>query len=154
MSELRASLRWQLTTDSFAYDVYNRAHEVTFGSGTSIPASSAPKYKGEADRVNPEEQFLGAIASCHMLTFLAIASKRGFVVSSYEDDASCIMEAKAKGEGDIRKPIWVTSATLRPKIVFQGKTPTAEELGAMHESSHRNCFIAQSVATKITVESR
>jgi organic hydroperoxide reductase OsmC/OhrA len=146
MSEYRTTLRWVKTTESFAYDVYNRAHEVAFASGTRIQASSAPDYKGEADRVNPEEQLLGALSSCHMLTFLAIASKKGLVVTSYVDEASCFLEA---GEN---KVLSVTRAILRPKIEFEGRAPSAEELHKLHESSHRNCFIAQSVKTAITVE--
>jgi organic hydroperoxide reductase OsmC/OhrA len=145
MSEYRTTLTWSKTTESFHYDVYNRSHEVAFASGTRIPASSAPEYKGEADRVNPEEQLLGAISSCHMLTFLAIASKKGFVVTSYVDDASCFLEA---GES---KVLSVTRAILRPKIAFDGRTPSAEELAKMHESAHRNCFIAQSVKTTVTI---
>jgi organic hydroperoxide reductase OsmC/OhrA len=145
MSEYRTNLKWSKTTDSFHYDTYNRAHEVSFASGTRIAASSAPEYKGDADRVNPEEQLLGAISSCHMLTFLAIASKKGFIVTSYTDDASCFLEP---GEN---KVLSVTRAILRPKIAFEGREPSAEELAKMHESAHRNCFIAQSVKTAVTI---
>jgi organic hydroperoxide reductase OsmC/OhrA len=89
MSEYSVRTTWKKTSADFSYDTYNRSHELVFGSGTTLKASSAPDYKGDADLVNPEEQFIGALSSCHMLTFLAIAAKRGVTVASYTDAASC-----------------------------------------------------------------
>lgn len=145
MSEYRATLSWKKTTESFHYDHYNRAHDLRYASGTTIPASSAPEYKGDADRVNPEEQLIGALSSCHMLTFLAVASKKGFVVTSYVDDAICTLEKNESGA------LAVTRAILKPTITFEGKQPTAEELTKMHDTAHRNCFIANSVKTAVSV---
>jgi organic hydroperoxide reductase OsmC/OhrA len=40
-------------------------------------------------------------------------------------------------------------------IRFGGSTvPSAEELKVMHEHSHHECFIANSVLTEVTVEPR
>lgn len=145
MSEsFRASVRWQRTSPDFTYDTYNRAHEVAFGSGTTVPASSAPGFKGEQDRVNPEEQFVGALSSCHMLTFLALAAKKRFVVESYSDDASGVLDKNADGR------LAMTQVVLRPKVVFSSdKVPSAEELAALHETAHKGCFIANSVKTDV-----
>lgn len=150
MSEsFRASVRWQRTSPDFSYETYNRAHEVGFGSGTTVPASSAPGFKGETDRVNPEEQLVGALSSCHMLTFLAVAAKKRFVVESYDDDASGVLDKNADGK------LAVTQVVLRPKVVFSGdKVPSAEELGALHELAHKGCFIANSVKTDVVCEPR
>jgi organic hydroperoxide reductase OsmC/OhrA len=150
MSEsFRASVRWQRTSPDFTYDTYNRAHEVAFGSGTTVKASSAPGYKGEPDRVNPEEQLVGALSSCHMLTFLAVAAKKRFVVESYDDDASGVLDKNADGR------LAMTQVVLRPKVVFSGdKVPSADELVAMHETAHKGCFIANSVKTDVVCEPR
>jgi organic hydroperoxide reductase OsmC/OhrA len=146
MSEYKAKIIWETNGESFTYDTYNRTHAITFGSGTEITASSAPDYKGHTDRVNPEEQLLGAISSCHMLTFLAIAAKRSFEVTRYKDEASCWLEKDETGG------LSVTRAVLRPQITFADKTPDAETITKMHESAHRNCFIARSLKTKVTIE--
>ena len=145
----RASVRWQRTSPDFAFDTYNRAHEVTFGSGTTMKASSAPSYNGDPARVNPEEQFVSALSSCHMLTFLAVAAKKRLVVESYEDDASGVLERNTEGK------MAMTRVVLRPKVVFSGeKQPSADELAAMHETAHKGCFIANSVKADVACEPR
>src|SRR5258708_18624321 len=87
MSEHRATTTWRRTTPHFTYDTYNRAHEVRFGGGQIVPWSGAPEFKGDKERPNPEEAFVASLSTCHMLTFLAIASRRRFVIDSYEDEA-------------------------------------------------------------------
>ena len=147
MSHHRASIRWSRNGDApFAYESYTRDHRVSMETGLVFPASAAPEYKGDGTRTNPEELLVAALSSCHMLTFLAVAAKKGFVIESYEDDAVGVLE---KPEG---APTHVTSCTLRPRITFSGTVPDAETLAKLHESAHRGCFIANSVKTKVTVE--
>lgn len=142
-----ATLRWQRTSADFSYDNYNRGHEVIVGSGVTLTASAAPAFKGDVDRVNPEELLLAALSSCHMLTFLAIASKKRFVVDAYDDDATAVMEKNAEGK------MAVTKATLRPTTTFSGeKHPTPAELEHMHHQAHEGCFIANSVKTVVDVQ--
>jgi organic hydroperoxide reductase OsmC/OhrA len=145
MSEYTVATAWSRSGVDFQYESYPRGHSIHFGSGAAIAASAAPEYHGDADRVNPEETFLAALSSCHMLTFLAIAAKRGLIVDSYTDAATCFLE---KDADDV---LCVTRAELHPAIVFSGATPTAEELVKLHASAHRNCFIARSVKTKVSV---
>ena len=148
MSEYLVKVKWA-RKDDFSFESYNRDHEWTFEGGIEIKASAAPGYKGNAKCVDPEEAFVGALSSCHMLTFLAIASKKRLTVDSYEDNAVAILEKNANGR------LAVTRATLRPKVVWGGdKTPTPEEIEKMHEKAHRACFIANSVLTEVSIESR
>lgn len=147
MSEYRATAHWRRTSSDFSYDAYNRAHEVRVGGGQIVPFSSAPEFRGEPDRVNPEEALVAALSSCHMLTFLAIASRKRFVVDSYDDEAVGVMTKNEQGR------LWVSKVTLKPVVRFGGeKHPSAEELAAMHHSAHENCFIANSVKTDVIVE--
>jgi organic hydroperoxide reductase OsmC/OhrA len=148
MTEHHASLRWQRTSDTFTYDTYNRAHDVTFKSGAIIvPSSAAPAFKGDADRVDPEEAFVGSLASCHMLTFLAICARKRLTVDSYNDDAVGIMEKGSDGKWS------VTRVTLRPRVVFsEGTSIDAKTLDDIHHRAHEDCFIANSVKTDVTVE--
>ena len=147
MSRHAASVAWSRATPDFAYDTFDRSHTVTFASGHAVPGSSAADYKGDAARVNPEEQLVGALAACHMLTFLAIAARKRLVVDAYEDGAEGFLERNEAGR------LAVTRAVLHPKVRFApGTEVDAETLAKMHESAHANCFIAQSIKTAVTVE--
>ena len=147
MSEHHAKVAWQRTSPDYTYMTYNRAHEWRF-TGTTVPASAAKEYRGDPDRVNPEEALVAALSSCHMLTFLAIATKRKLSLDSYLDDAVGFMEKNEAGR------LAITRVTLRPKIVWTpGTTVSSADLEAMHHEAHEGCFIANSVTTKITVES-
>jgi organic hydroperoxide reductase OsmC/OhrA len=149
MSEHVAEIVWKRTTESFAYDHYNRAHDWRFDGGVVVPGSAAPGYKGDLDRVDPEEAFVAALSSCHMLTFLAIAAKKKLTVDAYEDRAVGRMEKNANGK------LAVTSVDLRPRVTFApGVEVDAATLKKMHHDAHENCFIAQSVKTLVIVHSK
>ena len=145
MSEHRARIAWERTTEDFHYDTYSRDHDWTCG-GMQVGASAAPEFKGSEGRVNPEEALVTAVSSCHMLTFLAICAKKKIVVDRYEDAAVGFLDKNGEGR------LAMTRVVLRPRITFAGEAPTPEVLEKLHESSHRNCFIANSVHTEVTVE--
>jgi organic hydroperoxide reductase OsmC/OhrA len=146
MSEHRATIRWKRETPDFSYESYNRAHRWEVGA-TEVPASAAPEFRGDAERVDPERAFVASIASCHMLTFLAIAARKRFVVDEYTDSAVGFMEKNADGK------LAITRVSLKPLVAFGGDSrPSAEERAQLHESAHRNCFIANSVLTAVTVD--
>jgi organic hydroperoxide reductase OsmC/OhrA len=148
VSEHHAKIAWQRTSRDYTYMTYNRAHEWRFTAAT-VPASAAKEYRGDPDRVNPEEALVASLSSCHMLTFLAIATKRKLSLDSYADDAVGFMEKNEAGR------LAITRVTLRPKIVWTpGITVSNADLEAMHHEAHEGCFIANSVTTKITVESQ
>ncbi|CAM3625295.1 OsmC family protein [Vibrio aquimaris] len=152
MSQHSAVIRWVRNEDEiFNDDQYSRAHIWEFDGGLSIPASPSPlvvplPLSNEAN-VDPEEAFVAALSSCHMLTFLSIAAKRKYVIDSYTDEAIGMLGKNSEGREAITKVV------LRPHIVFSGdKTPTNEQLTKMHDISHENCFIANSVNTEVVTE--
>ncbi len=149
MSEHHASLLWQRTSNDFTYESYNRAHEVRFKNGdVVVPASSAPAFRGDAERVDPEEAYVASLSSCHMLTFLAICARKRLTVDSYEDDAIGTLEKGVNGK------LWVARVALKPRVRFAtGMTVDADTLAQIHHQSHEECFIANSVKTEITVDS-
>jgi organic hydroperoxide reductase OsmC/OhrA len=151
MAEYTATVSWERKGEVFTDNRYSRAHVWAFDGGLSVPASASPHVVPlpmcDPAGVDPEEAFIAAISSCHMLWFLSIAAKRGFLVEAYTDRAVAVMERIEQGR------LAITRATLRPEIRFGGsKGPTAEEMRAMHDEAHERCFIANSVNTRIAVE--
>lgn len=154
MSEYSAVIRWARGDDeAFSDNQYSRGHTWEFDGGVTVPASSSPHvvprpFSVEAN-VDPEEAFIAALSSCHMLTFLGIVAKQKYVIDSYVDDAVGVLEEDESGRSS------VTKVTLRPDIVFSGsKIPTAKQLDKLHHLAHKNCFIANSVKTEIVVEAK
>lgn len=146
MSEHTASIRWSNDGPGMAYETYPRDHHWAFEGGPGVPASAAPGYGGGAGRVDPEEALVAAAAACHMLTFLAIAAKKKLVVARYADDAVGHLEKDAEGR------LAVTRIELRPVVEFApGTTLPAADLAKLHDSAHRNCFIANSIRSTVTV---
>ena len=146
MSSHTAKLAWRRRTPGFGYEEYDRRHSWSFDSGIELKASASPEFRGSPDCVDPEEALVAALASCHMLTFLAIASRKRLVVDAYEDEAVGWLEKNAEGK------LAVTRVSLRPKIKFAGEPPAPEELAKLHELSHQQCFLANSVRTAITID--
>jgi organic hydroperoxide reductase OsmC/OhrA len=132
----------------FTDNRYSRGHQWSFDGGVSVRASSSPhvvpRFSDPAG-VDPEEAFIASISSCHMLTFLYLAAKQGFVVESYRDVAEGTMAKNAKGR------FFVAKVTLKPQIVFGGNAPSTDELAALHHAAHEECFIANSVLTEVTI---
>ncbi len=146
MSEHNAVIEWQRDGKSFDYESYPRDHRVRFDNGLAICASAAPDFFGSTDCVDPEEALVGALASCHMLTFLAVCSKKGYVLNSYQDNASGVLGKNADGK------MAVTHIKLRPVAVFEGTPPSAEELATLHERAHAACFIGNSIRSDVSIE--
>jgi organic hydroperoxide reductase OsmC/OhrA len=150
MSEHRAGVIWRRATEDFRYETYNRAHEMIFkGGAVRLAASSAPAFRGDAGLVDPEEAYVAALSSCHMLTFLAISARKRLTVDSYEDEAVGNLEKAPNGT------LWLARVKLQPLVHFAADSQPGEEaLAAMHRQSHSECFIANSVKTLVTVMSR
>ena len=147
MSEHKVYLSWKNDGEDFSYKTYDRSHMWKFEGGTLIKASAAPDYLGRSELVNPEEAFTASLASCHLLTFLAIASMKKYTVATYEDNAVAIL-----GKNEKLK-MAVTTVYLRPNIIFKGDNiPDKTIIDEMHHRAHLDCFISNSVLTEIIVE--
>jgi len=142
----RVKIVWENDGSPFEYKTYSRDHEWHYQGGVSHPASAAADYLGSADLVDPEQAFTAALSSCHMLTFLALAATKGFTVTHYEDEAEGFLEKNDDGR------LAMTRVILRPNIRFDGEAPDAQTLEQLHHRSHKGCFIANSVTTKIDLE--
>jgi organic hydroperoxide reductase OsmC/OhrA len=146
MSEHSANIAWQRQTPDFTLPTFSRDHGVQFGSGQRLDLSSTLELRGNPRYANPEELLVSALASCHMMTFLAVAAREGWVVDAYDDHALGYLEKNAEGRTA------VTRVTLRPKVRFGGEhVPDSAALQKLHEKAHRGCFIASSVKTEVSV---
>jgi organic hydroperoxide reductase OsmC/OhrA len=151
MSHYTAQILWQRNGQDFTGNRYSRRHLIRFDGGAEVPGSSSPHVvpppQSDPAAVDPEEMFVASLSNCHMLWFLAIAAKRGFVVDSYTDNAEGVMERNAAGK------MAMTRVTLRPDVVFSGaKLPTREHIDGLHHRAHEECFIANSVTTDVRCE--
>jgi len=147
MSEHKITLSWKRGDVPFEYQKYPRNHTWTFDGGHEMTASAAPAYLGDPKQVDPEEAFVASLSSCHMLTFLAIACKKKFVLDEYVDEAVGLMEKNADGK------LAITRVTLKQRLKFSGdKQPSEQEIEEMNHAAHDQCFIANSVKTEIKVE--
>ncbi len=151
MSEYTATVAWARGEAAFTDGQYSRLHTWRFDGGLALPASASPLHVrlplSDPAAVDPEEAFVAALASCHMLFFLSIAREQGFTVNEYRDDAAGIMEQNAAGKH------WIARVSLRPRIVFQEPTlPTQKDISQMHQEAHERCYLANSVRTQIVVE--
>jgi organic hydroperoxide reductase OsmC/OhrA len=153
MAEHRATITWTtaLPPADFTKGKYSREHVWAFDGGVTVPGSASPSvvplpWSSEA-AVDPEEAFVAAIASCHMLTFLFLAAKKGFALTAYRDAAVGVMTKGANGVP------WVSKVTLRPELAWAGdRRPSAPELADLHHHAHEQCFISNSIKTEVVVE--
>jgi len=146
----QAQIEWQRGTAVFTDNRYSRGHTWSFDGGIVVPASSSPLVvpgASVAAAVDPEEALVASAASCHMLWFLSLAAKRGFVVERYTDQAFGEMAKNTAGR------VAFSRITLRPAITFAaGAEPSPAELADLHHAAHDECYIANSLKAEVVVE--
>jgi organic hydroperoxide reductase OsmC/OhrA len=148
LSRIRATIHWQRAGALFSDNLYSRGHRWEFDGGVTVQASSSPHVvpvpMSVSEAVDPEEAFVASLSSCHMLWFLSLAAKRGFVVEDYRDDADGLLAKNTSGQ------MAMTEVTLRPAVSFAGELqPTPDEFLALHRETHEKCYIANSVRTDV-----
>ena len=151
MSEHKATINWNRTSPDFLKGRYSREHTWTFDGGVTVPASSSPSAVpvpySNPSHVDPEEAFVAAISSCHMLVYLYLAYKQGFQIDQYHDEAVGVMTKNERGV------FWVSAVTLNPKISYSGvKLPMPSDEKHLHHLAHEQCFISNSVKTEVKVK--
>lgn len=149
MSEHKARIEWKLRDGDFSKGQYSREHTWTFDGGFTVPASPSPAVVrppySNPESVDPEEAFVASISSCHMLTFLYLASRAGFVVTSYDDAAVGVLTKNERGVP------WVSRVALNPIVAYSGTPPSAEKERELHHEAHLQCFISNSIKTTVSV---
>ncbi|WP_290510911.1 OsmC family protein, partial [Alcanivorax sp.] len=103
-------------------------------------------HHGQQEFMEPEEAFIAALASCHLLSFLTEAAREGLSVTSYDDAPEAIL-----GQNE-QAMIYVRQVLLQPLVTFSGEQPDAGKIQALHQRAHEKCFIAQSVKSEVLIE--
>lgn len=145
-----SEIHWERGSQLFTDNLYSRKHRLVFDGGIEVAGSSSPLIVAEPysdpQAVDPEEAFIAALSSCHMLWFLSLAAKKAYIVDSYHDHAIGLMTQNEQ------KKLWISSVTLQPKVIFSGKKqPDATTLLQLHHQAHEECFIANSVKTQLEI---
>jgi organic hydroperoxide reductase OsmC/OhrA len=153
MHYYEARVSWERSGAKFTDNRYSRVHEWFFDGGVKVRASSSPSVVppplSAADAVDPEEALIASTSSCHMLWFLSLAARKGYVVDSYVDEARGEVGKNAEGRTAVLRIV------LRPRIAFSGdRQPTASDLEALHHAAHEQCFIASSLKSEVVVEAQ
>ena len=147
MANYGAVIHWHRADQAFADNKYSRGHTWTFDGGEVVPASASPHIvplpMSVAENVDPEEAFVASLSSCHMLFYLTIAQREGFVVDEYLDAATGRMGKTSDNK------YAMTSVKLYPQTKYHGAAPDSDKQAAMHHEAHESCFIANSVTTKV-----
>lgn len=135
---------WSGSTGA-GYDAYDRGHTVSAPrAAAQIELSSAPVFRGDASRLNPEQLLVAAASSCQLLEFLAIAARARIDVLEYQDDAEGFMD-----EAD--EPARIQRIVLRPRVVITAG-PSEERVRHLLDLAHEHCYIANSLRSEIVLE--
>lgn len=146
MSKHKVRLEWTASPHP-QQPTYSRDHKAIISPQVTIPVSAAAEFLGNAALADPEQLLVNALASCHMLYFLAICEGSGYKVATYTDEA--VGEVSKSAEGSQ----WVSQITLHPVATFSSeKQPDRQALERLHHRAHKGCFIANSIKSNMTIE--
>ena len=127
-----------------SYAAYGRDYRIVIDGKQDLSGTANPAFRGDAAKHDPEDLFLAAIVSCHMLSYLALCARAGINVVAYEDDARGTLVLDAGGGGRFEE------VTLRPVVTIAGGD--LEKARALHDKAHELCFIANSCSVPIRHE--
>ena len=143
--------RGAASREDYVENRYSRRHVLRFDGGAEVAGSSSPSVVpvpySDPGAVDPEEAFVSALSSCHMLWFLSLAAARGFCVDRYLDAATGVMQKNGKGK------LAMAVVTLHPLVEFSGDpVPSRAEVESLHHEAHDACYLANSVKTDVRCE--
>lgn len=141
------SLTWQYDDESAAPvgANYSRTGELTSVNHAPVTVSAAGGFGGDTSQWNPEELLMGALAQCHMLSFLWVARDEGITVLDYRDEVTGEMHMRG-GTGAM------IGVTLRPHVVVASRADE-RRIEGLHARAADMCVIRASVNFPVHCES-
>ncbi|TNE54935.1 MAG: OsmC family peroxiredoxin [Bacteroidetes bacterium] len=139
-------VRWtgNLGEGTSSYRSYSRDHVLEVAGKKRLFCSSDPMFRGDRSKHNPEELFIYALSSCHMLWYLHFCADQGIEVVEYQDQPLGMMVLGGAKER-------FKEVILKPRIVLKN-LEQIELAKSLHEQAHEHCFIANSVNCEIRIE--
>ena len=112
----------------------------------TVNFAAPPEFGGEPGLWTPEHLLLGAVSTCYIATFRAIAEHSRLRISKLEVQIEGVI---AKAEGSLR----FTEIVLRP-VVSIDKEEDSERAHRVAQKAEQSCLIANSLSTKITMQAK
>jgi organic hydroperoxide reductase OsmC/OhrA len=139
--QYRMHLSWtgDASADATAFRNHDRSYRLQAHGKPAIEGSCDKLFRGDAARWNPEDLLVASLSACHHLWFMGLCAAAGIVVLAYEDDADGEMTEEEPGG-----PGQFVRVTLRPRVTIAPGADREKAL-TLHETAHRNCFVARSV---------
>jgi organic hydroperoxide reductase OsmC/OhrA len=142
------TIDWARGKWSGTWGKYSREHQWHFVGRLSLKVSDAlsPAAYRDTARLDPLKSYVATIASAHMLAWLHVAFSHEVEVEKYLDTAEGVVTVLPDGR------CWVSEVIPKPRITFKSQQQVAASaIAHFHELAQRDCFIAQSIKTKVTV---
>ncbi|MFC9427674.1 OsmC family protein [Streptomyces sp. NPDC056987] len=138
-----ASLHWDGSTAA-GVRAYSRDHTVVAAPATTqVDLSADAAFRGNPDRINPEQLVVMAASSCQMLSFLGAAARAGVDVLAYDDEATSHLDLTAKP---------TRLATIRLRVTVKIATGTDEtKVQELAVRAHHECYVANSLSVPVEV---
>ena len=143
--EFKVNTTWSSLKKEDGFDTFSnpKTHKVHIRDKKPLTVSAAKEFKGDKTKYNPEDLFLSALSSCHMMSYLYLCDKNKITLIDYSDETSGTLLVNADGSGKF------ISVVLSPivTIIEKNKIDLAIKL---HEEANRLCFIANSSSVPIS----
>jgi organic hydroperoxide reductase OsmC/OhrA len=143
MHSYETRLHWDGST-AVGIRSYSRDHTALAPPATTrVDLSADPAFRGNPDRLNPEQLVVMAASSCQMMSFLGAAARAGVDVLAYDDEATSHLDLTTSPArlGVIRLDVTIQTAA------GADETKVLE----LTEQAHRECYVANSLSIPVEV---
>ena len=136
--QFKVQTQWS-SKDAFSN---TKTHRVSVENKATLTVSAAKTFKGDGTKHNPEDLFLSALASCHMMSYMYLCNKHHITLVDYTDKTVGTLVVKADGSGAF------TEIIINPKVTILEANKLDLAL-RLHTEANRLCFIANSCSVPI-----
>jgi len=137
-----------VTRKSFTYRTSTewlgrRNAKISAADKAPLAVSSPPEFKGDKGFWTPEDFFVGAVETCLLMTFAHQVERQQLPVEAYYSEAEGLLESTDDG-------LQFTRIVVKPTIIITDRRAAEKTLKAI-EAAHRDCLVANSLRTVVTV---
>jgi len=122
-----------------------RRGNLRFPNLPALEVAAPPEFQGPGGGWTPEYLYVGSVASCFMLTFLAVAQNSKLEIATFSAEARGKLE-KVEGVG-----FQITEIVLKPKLVIRS-AGDLERAKRVVEKAEKSCLVSNSIKTAVRLE--